>query len=100
MHRYKIILEYIGAGYCGWQKQKESLSLQEIIENAIFSFSKERVTVTVAGRTDSGVNAYGQVAHFDLKKYYDPRKWLREGEVALITRLEDSFKDLNCENRN
>lgn len=77
MHRYKIILEYIGAGYCGWQKQKESLSLQEIIENAIFSFSKERVTVTIAGRTDAGVNAYGQVAHFDLKKYYDPRRLMQ-----------------------
>ncbi len=77
MHRYKIILEYIGAGYCGWQKQKESLSLQQIIEDAIFSFSKERVTVTVAGRTDSGVNAYGQVAHFNLEKHYDPRRLMQ-----------------------
>lgn len=77
MHRYKVILEYIGAGYCGWQKQKGSLSLQQVIEDAIFAFSKERVDVTVAGRTDAGVNAYGQVAHFDLNKYYDPRRLMQ-----------------------
>ena len=70
MHRYKITLEYIGAGYCGWQKQKEALSLQKVIEDAIFAFSKEKVDVIIAGRTDSGVHAYGQVAHFDLNKYY------------------------------
>lgn len=77
MHRYKVILEYIGAGYCGWQKQRGSLSLQQVIEDAIFSFSKESVNVTVAGRTDAGVNAYGQVAHFDLNKYYDPRRLMQ-----------------------
>ncbi len=77
MYRYKIILEYIGAGYCGWQRQKESLSLQQIIEEAIFSFTKEKVTVAVAGRTDAGVNAYGQVAHFDLRNHYDPRRLMQ-----------------------
>lgn len=74
MYRYKITLEYLGAGYCGWQRQKEALSLQQIIEDAIFSFSNQKVMLIVAGRTDSGVNAYGQVAHFDLEKYYDPRR--------------------------
>lgn len=74
MFRYKITLEYLGKNYCGWQRQKESLSLQQVIEEAIFAFSKEKITLVVAGRTDSGVNAYGQVAHFDLEKYYDPRR--------------------------
>jgi len=74
VNRYKITLEYLGAGYCGWQRQKESLSLQQVVEEAIFAFSKERVNMTVAGRTDSGVHAYGQVAHFDLEKYYDPAR--------------------------
>jgi tRNA pseudouridine38-40 synthase len=64
----------LGKNYCGWQRQKESLSLQQVIEEAIFAFSKEKVTIIIAGRTDSGVNAYGQVAHFDLTKYYDPRR--------------------------
>jgi len=72
--RYKITLEYLGKNYCGWQRQKESLSLQQVIEEAIFAFSKEKITLVIAGRTDSGVHAYGQVAHFDLTKYYDPKR--------------------------
>ena len=72
--RYKITLEYLGLGYCGWQRQDNSLSLQQIIEDAIFAFSKERVMVMAAGRTDAGVNAYGQVAHFDLENSYDPKR--------------------------
>ena len=72
--RYKITLEYIGKGYCGWQRQKDALSLQQIIEDAIFEFSRERVEVVASGRTDAGVNAYGQVAHFDLAKDYEPRR--------------------------
>jgi len=77
MYRYKIILEYVGANYCGWQRQKEALALQQVIEEAIFAFSKETVAITVAGRTDAGVNAYGQVAHFDLEKRYDPRRLMQ-----------------------
>lgn len=73
-NRYKITLEYLGKGYCGWQRQKEVLSLQQVVEDAIFSFTKEKVSLIVAGRTDAGVNAYAQVAHFDLKKEYEPKK--------------------------
>jgi tRNA pseudouridine38-40 synthase len=72
--RYKITLEYVGAGFCGWQRQAEALSLQQLIEEAIFKFSKESVLVTAAGRTDAGVNAYGQVASFDLATFYEPRR--------------------------
>lgn len=50
------------------------MSLQQIIENAIYAFSKEQVLVTAAGRTDAGVNAYALVAHFDLKNYYEPKR--------------------------
>jgi tRNA pseudouridine38-40 synthase len=74
MYRYKITLEYLGKNYCGWQRQKEHLSLQQLVEEAIAQFSKEIVALEVAGRTDAGVNAYGQVAHFDLEKHYDPRR--------------------------
>lgn len=74
MYRYKITLEYLGKNYCGWQRQKEHLSLQQVVEEAISKFSKETPTLEVAGRTDAGVNAYGQVAHFDLTKYYEPRR--------------------------
>ena len=68
MLRYKLTLEYDGTPFVGWQFQKNGQSVQEILQKAIFNFSKERVTVTGAGRTDSGVHALAQVAHFDLKK--------------------------------
>ncbi|MBN8512237.1 MAG: tRNA pseudouridine(38-40) synthase TruA [Rickettsiales bacterium] len=73
-YRYKITLEYLGTGYCGWQKQQSALSIQEIVEDAIYCFSKEKVSLIVAGRTDAGVHALGQVAHFDLSKKFDPQR--------------------------
>ena len=68
MQRYKIKIEYEGTPFVGWQFQKNGQSVQEVLQKAIFSLSKEKVVVTGAGRTDSGVHALAQVAHFDLKK--------------------------------
>ena len=68
MQRYKAKIEYDGTSFVGWQFQKNGLSIQEVLQKAIFNFSKEKVIVTGAGRTDSGVHALAQVAHFDLKK--------------------------------
>ena len=68
MQRYKIKIEYEGTPFVGWQFQKNGQSVQEVLQKAIFDFSEEKVIVTGSGRTDSGVHALGQVAHFDLKK--------------------------------
>ena len=76
MQRYKVEVEYDGTTFVGWQFQKNGLSIQEILQQAIFNFSKEKVVVTGAGRTDSGVHALGQVAHFDLKKKIEKNKFL------------------------
>jgi tRNA pseudouridine38-40 synthase len=70
-YRYKIIIEYLGTGLSGWQRQSKSLSVQQILEEAIFKFSSERTVLYAAGRTDAGVHALGQVAHFELEQYYD-----------------------------
>lgn len=66
--RYKIVVEYVGTGFAGWQRQRNALSIQEIIEDAIYKFSQEKVILHVAGRTDAGVHATCQVAHFDFPK--------------------------------
>lgn len=66
MPRYKITVEYDGQPFVGWQRQDSGLSVQAALEDAIFAFTGERVHVQGAGRTDSGVHARGQVAHFDL----------------------------------
>jgi tRNA pseudouridine38-40 synthase len=64
--RYKIIVEYDGGPFVGWQRQDSSPSIQAALEDAVFALSGERVVVHGAGRTDAGVHALGQVAHFDL----------------------------------
>jgi tRNA pseudouridine38-40 synthase len=68
MPRYKIIIEYDGTPFSGWQWQDNAPSVQRVLTDAIEGFSGERVNVQGAGRTDAGVHALGQVAHFDLVK--------------------------------
>jgi len=76
MQRYKIKIEYDGTSFVGWQFQKNGLSIQEVLQKAIFNISKEKIIVTGAGRTDSGVHALEQVAHFDLKKKIEKKEIL------------------------
>ncbi len=71
MTRYKLTLEYDGAGFVGWQRQDNGPSLQAALEAAVLGFCGEAVTVQGAGRTDAGVHALGQVAHIDLAKDTD-----------------------------
>lgn len=66
MTRWKLTIEYHGAPYCGWQRQNGQPSVQEEVEKAIAKFCQQDVRVHAAGRTDTGVHATGQIAHFDL----------------------------------
>jgi tRNA pseudouridine38-40 synthase len=67
MTRWKLTIEYHGGPYCGWQRQDGQPSIQQEIEEAIRKFSQTEVRIQGAGRTDTGVHALGQVAHFDLE---------------------------------
>lgn len=72
MPRYRLTIEYDGTPFCGWQRQTHSPSVQGALEAAILGFSGEAVTLQAAGRTDTGVHALGQVAHFDVARDWDP----------------------------
>jgi tRNA pseudouridine38-40 synthase len=66
--RWKLTIEYDGSGFSGWQRQLKDVSVQEAIETAIAEFSGEAVRLHASGRTDAGVHALAQVAHFDLDR--------------------------------
>jgi tRNA pseudouridine38-40 synthase len=95
MARYCLRIEYDGGPFCGWQRQDNGPSVQAAIETAIFRFSGEQVTLSAAGRTDAGVHALGQVAHFDLGRPFAPSKvrdalnhFLRPAPVAILEAVQ------------
>ena len=63
--RYKIILSYDGSAFNGWQVQPDAPTVQGALETALGTLLREKIAVTGAGRTDTGVNASSYVAHFD-----------------------------------
>jgi tRNA pseudouridine38-40 synthase len=77
MPRYRITIEYDGTPFVGWQMQANGRSVQGEIQSALKRFTQETAVVHGAGRTDAGVHARGQVAHFDLVRTWDPLR-LRE----------------------
>ncbi len=100
MNRYRITVEYDGTSFVGWQRQDNGPSVQQALEEAITALSGEEARVHGAGRTDAGVHARGQVAHFDLERHFPPHKirdglnhHLKPAPVAVLEarRVDDGF---------
>jgi len=93
MPRFTIAIQYDGTQYCGWQTQKNGLAIQPVLEKILGSFSdKKSIKITGAGRTDSGVHALGQVAHFDLKTDLDTCTLRR----AINAKCPDDINIVSC----
>lgn len=76
--RWKLTIAYDGAPFHGWQRQEENLpTVQSVLENALKEYAQQDIRLHVAGRTDTGVSARGQVAHFDIE---DNRKTPHNGQ--------------------
>ncbi len=109
--RIKLEIEYDGTMFCGWQRQENATSVQETIENAIASLfnQNERIEVYGAGRTDTGVHAMRQVAHFDIKSERLEDRWRHNchklprainsymlGRGVVITKAEEASNDFHA----
>ncbi|MSR24524.1 MAG: tRNA pseudouridine(38-40) synthase TruA [Nitrospiraceae bacterium] len=83
MPTFKIILEYDGTAYAGWQRQPNQPTVQEAVETAVRSVSQAAIPVIAAGRTDAGVHALGQVVSFITEKSLSLGEWLRALNATL-----------------
>ena len=102
MPRYKATIEYDGTGFVGWQRQATGPSIQQSIEEAILKFCGEKIVVHGAGRTDAGVHALGQVAHFDLEREAETERvraainfHLKPAPIVLVS-VEEAAPDFNA----
>jgi tRNA pseudouridine38-40 synthase len=75
--RYKLIIAYNGTSYCGWQIQKSDLSIQALVQQALNTVLQQPILLKGAGRTDAGVHAKGQTAHFDTDTPLDTIRFIR-----------------------
>lgn len=95
MYRYKLVIEFDGGRYHGFQAQATGRGVQDAIEDAIFKFCGERIRMQSAGRTDSGVHARGLVTHIDLPRQYPAKKvegainfYLIDKGIAILSATE------------
>ncbi len=72
--RYKLVIEYDGRPFVGWQRQDNGTGVQQVLEDAVRAFAGEDATVFAAGRTDAGVHALGQVVHVDIARPFTPHQ--------------------------
>ena len=83
MPTVKLVLEYDGTRYAGWQRQPDHPTIQEAIEQAIKQVSQSVTSVIGAGRTDAGVHALGQVASFHTERDWPASSWMRALNAVL-----------------
>ncbi len=102
MPRYKLIIEYDGTNFVGWQRQENGPSIQGLIEGAAKAFCGEDAVIHSAGRTDAGVHAIAMTAHIEIEKNYPPdtvrdaiNQHMRPHPVAILS-AEEADEDFHA----
>jgi len=100
MHRYQILIEYVGSNYRGWQVQKKGQTIQGVLQDKISKLLKEKIIIIGSGRTDAGVHAISQSAHFDCKNFItDKGRFLKSINHFLKNKLI-AILDIKKRNKN
>jgi len=102
MRRIKLLLEYEGTRYSGWQFQTNQVSIQGILEDKLHKITKQKTRVIGSGRTDAGVHAEGQVAHFETSSSMKPREILKALNSLLppdivVKKVEEAKPDFHAQ---
>ena len=91
---YKLIVEYNGKNFIGWQKNSQGDSIQSSLEDAVYKFSKEITKFVAAGRTDAGVHAIAMPCHFNLNRQY-PENTIKNA-LGRTSAFETNSRDTLC----
>jgi tRNA pseudouridine38-40 synthase len=102
MRKIKLLLEYEGTRYSGWQLQPNQVSIQGVLESKLEKITKKKTRVIGSGRTDSGVHAEGQVAHFMTASTMKPREFLKALNSLLphdivVKKVEEAKPDFHAQ---
>jgi len=100
MHRYKILIEYVGTNFIGWQVQSKGKSIQKLIQTKLSKLLKEKVLLIGSGRTDSGVHAIEQSAHFDCKREIQNLDKFVKSINHFVNNMNVSIMDIKKKNLN
>ena len=103
MFTYQIKIEYLGTKFVGWQIQRNGLSIQEVLEKALSKLFKEKILVIGSGRTDAGVHANEQSAHFKSRKKIADKNiflnsinfFLSKYPIAILS-IKKKVKTISC----
>jgi len=102
MRKLKILIEYEGTRYYGWQLQPNQVSIQEVLESKLHKITREKIRVIGSGRTDSGVHAEGQVAHFQTRSTMQLQEFLKAMNSLLppdivVKKVEEAKPDFHAQ---
>jgi tRNA pseudouridine38-40 synthase len=100
MFTYQIIIEYVGTNFVGWQIQKNGTSIQETIQKILTKILKQKIVLHGSGRTDAGVHALGQSAHFVIKKTISNQFFFLNTINFFLNKIKISILKINKKNKN